>query len=131
MSIPPLASVARRATLVALAASLAACAHHGARNAAEAPPVQLKIENHAMTQMRIYLQTEGRRTRLGDVAGTTTELIAIPARLLGMTGELRLAAEPLAAFSRYVSDVVIVRPGQRVVLTLEHNLGTSSLAVRD
>jgi len=131
-SIPPLASAARRATLVATTAVLSACAHRAAGTRPDdSPPVRLEIENHAMSQMRIYLQTDGRRTRLGEVAGTTTQRIVIPARLLGMTGELRLAAEPVAAFTRYVSEVVIVRPGQRVVLTLEHNLGTSSLAVRE
>lgn len=94
------------------------------------PPVQLEIDNHALAQMRIFVLHEGQRTRVGEVAGGGTQLFILPARLLGVTGEIRLVAEPIAALSRYVSETLIVHPGQRVVLTIENNLDASSVAIR-
>lgn len=121
----------RLAAGVALALSLGACAR--SRRAAERPPpppVQLEIDNRALGQMRIFVLHDGQSTRVGEVAGGGSQLFILPVRLLGVTGEIRLVAEPIAAFSRYVSETLIIHPGQRVVLTVQNKLDASSVAVR-
>lgn len=121
----------RLAAGVALALSLGACAR--SRRTVERPPpppVQLEIDNRALGQMRIFILHDGQSTRVGEVAGGGSQLFILPVRLLGVTGEIRLVAEPIAAFSRYVSETLIIHPGQRVVLTVQNKLDASSVAVR-
>lgn len=121
---------ARLAAYMVLALSPGACASRRTPERPPPPPVQLEVDNHALGQMRIFVLHEGQRTRVGEVAGGGTQLFILPARLLGSTSEIRLVAEPIAAFSRYVSETLIVHPGQRVVLTIENKLDASSVAVR-
>jgi hypothetical protein len=121
----------RLARCVTLALSLGACARsQRAADRPPPPPVQLEIDNHALGQMRIFVLHEGQSTRVGEVAGGGSQLFILPVHVLGVTGEIRLVAEPVAAFSRYVSELLIIRPGQRVVLTVENKLDASSVAVR-
>jgi hypothetical protein len=93
--------------------------------------VRLRVENHSPEQMRVFVHHDGQLTRVGEVAAAASQAFVIPSRLLGMNGEVRLAAEPVAAFSRYVSETVIVRPGQLMIMTLERKLDTSSVGVRE
>ena len=132
LTAPPRGGRVRVLAALGLALAAGACAHpRTGRDSTSPLPVQLHVDNHSAQQMRLFVHHDGQSTRIGEVAAAQSQAFVIPARLIGVSGEMRVSAEPIAAFSRYVSETVIVHPGSRIVLTLEHKLDTSSLAIRE
>lgn len=132
--------LARRLTapLLVAALTLAGCrAGRGAAGGAESFP--LRIENRNYYDVTIFLEGDGPRRRVGQVGGSRTADLALPARAFDGNPPLRLAAETVGARGpgandrvqarRVVSDRLMVAAGQRLVWTLESGLERSHLGV--
>ena len=94
-------------------------------------PVRLEIDNKHWASVRVFVQHDGMRTRLGDVPAVSRQRFLIGERSIGTGGEIRLIADPLISSDGPTSESLTVLPGQRIVWTLEHRLAMSSLAVKD
>ena len=92
-------------------------------------PVLLEVENHYQGDVVIYLMRGNQRDRLGMVTALSKATYTFPYRRLGLTGNTRLLAYPIAGRSAYASDPLLVQPGQSISWTLEGDLDRSSLAV--
>jgi hypothetical protein len=131
-------SGARRLPLSLLAVLLAAPAcfvFH--RNKTERPPafdvregeIALNVTNHNYLDVVIYILHDGQQTRLGMVTGSSSALLFVPARLLGMGHELELYGRTIGSDAFVRTQTLIIQPGQYIEWTLETNLRRSSVAV--
>ena len=54
----------------------------------------------------------------------------VPGWMLGKGSVIRLSAEPVGDVARYVTDNLVIQPGQIVELDVENAIGRSSYRVR-
>lgn len=93
-------------------------------------PVTLEVENRSWATMHVYVVSGGQWESLGQVTSQTTESYELSSSMLGTSDEVRLAADPVGSTRAYLSDPVLVRPGDRVSWTLQNNLSMSSVMVQ-
>lgn len=114
---------------------LLGCASRSEEDGSEAPPspataeVALEVENHAWSDIVIYLVRGTSTDRLGMVGSLSTETFIFPYRELGAGTDVRLRAYPIGGPRSYTSESLLVQPGQWVKWTLESDLTRSFLAV--
>jgi len=96
---------------------------------AEAQSLILEVQNHNWSDVIIFVVHDGRRTRLNSVTATRNSSLIIPPSMIGQVGHLQLIARRVGAYDRYISPTISVRTGSTIVLTLESDLGRSSVAV--
>lgn len=94
------------------------------------PHAVLNVENHHWLDVIVYVLHGGTRARMGQVTATSVSTFAIPQRMLGGTGQIRLAADPIGSHDAHTSETIFVKPGQRVSWTIGRTLTQSSVMVR-
>jgi len=117
--------VARRLATALAVALLGGAPVVGCRpgKSAEAPtpaePTTVRVENQGFPDMVIYVvQQNGQRYRLGQVTGSTTQVLRIPSNFLFGATQLRFIADPIGGTRSPISESVTVLPGDQVVLTI-------------
>lgn len=124
----------RHVVLIAAVCALPGCATtHGRPSGEPALGAELRVENRGWSDVVVYVVHAGVRTRLGTVTGVRTMSLLLPSRMLLPGDALRFVAHTLGsqADGDVASDPVYVRPGQRVVWTLEQDPRLSSIGVWD
>jgi hypothetical protein len=111
---------------------LTATACHRPRPEIEADPttgeVAIRIVNHNFSDVVIYLDERGHRSRLGLAGGENTTLFFLPWRRVA-SGSLRLLGDPVGGSTLLRTDVLSIRAGSLVVWTIESSLAQSNAAV--
>jgi len=102
---------------------------NAADTAAPLRDVPLRVENNSRSDVVVYVVRGSVRTRLGTVTPSATQTFAISGAIIGDQGGISLLADPVAGGRSLLSQNVYVRPGQRLVWTLESRLDRSMLAV--
>ena len=92
-------------------------------------PVLLEVENHNWADVVIYLLVEGKRYRFAQVGAAKDLSQEIPPSRQGSMGQLRFAIHPIGSREEHVTEVVSLRTGRTIRLTLESDLRRSSIAV--
>lgn len=119
-------------TALLLTSGLMACHGKTPDDSVEPDPnaqVLVEVESHYQGDVIVYLVTGNTRDRLGMVTALSRAEFTFPYRRLQMSSNTRLMAYPLAGAQTYLSDPLLVQPGQYVSWTLESDLRRSSLAV--
>lgn len=106
-----------------------ASAHTGAERASRAETI-VEVESTALTDMVLYVVDRGRPRRLGMVATNGTERFRLSRALVSLTEPVQLIAKPIAGAAVALPQV-IVRPGQRVLVSLMNHIPLSSVAVQN
>lgn len=96
----------------------------------EASGVSVVAINHNWADLRIYVVAEASQQRLGVVRSFSTEEFEVPKVLLSPRYEIRLAAEAIGSSDRFVSQRILVTPGETIEWHLENQLVHSSVRVR-
>ncbi len=91
--------------------------------------VPLQVINHHWLDVTIYVIHDGQRTRLGVAGGSAETRFALPARLLGVGGDIQLYGDPIGSSERAVTEVIVVQPGQFIEWLLESGLERSTVGV--
>jgi hypothetical protein len=94
-----------------------------------AEPVVLEVENHNWADVVLYVLHDGIQTRFTQVAAAHNVSIAIPPRLQGQMGVIRLAARRIGGTDSFVSQAISLRGSSAVRLTIESSLNHSSVGV--
>ncbi len=117
--------------LCCLLLGVAAC-HHRASPEVEADPnsseIAIRVVNHNFSDVVVYFDERGHRSRIGLAGGENTTVFFLPWRRVA-TGTLLLVADPIGASSLIRTEVLSVRPGALVVWTIESSLSQSNAAV--
>ncbi len=116
------------AALAGLMIGTAACAtHHG--SAAPAPErVAVTVKNSNWMDMDVFAVRGETRARVGSVTGLTTATFRVPANF-APDGVLQFMVDPVGSDAAYVTEKIVVAPGQRVELTIGSVLRMSTFAV--
>lgn len=106
------------AALLVLALLGAAC-HPGALPDSVDPlaETRVRVENQNFLDMNIYVWGQGRRVRLGTVAGLSTQVLTIPSDIVSSTS-LHFEAHPIGGRSNPRSETISVQRGDEITLTI-------------
>ncbi|HYV98876.1 MAG TPA: hypothetical protein VE967_15585 [Gemmatimonadaceae bacterium] len=122
------------ASLAALAT--AACSRQGGPRSGPLivrEPVDLTIDNRSASDLTVFVYHDGRTDRLDRIEGVRKKRIAIPLRMIGVSGELRLIGEREGAHAgfagRIATQTVSLHTCQRLEWTIEARLEHSTLGV--
>ncbi len=96
---------------------------------APAGEIALNVTNHNYLDVVIYVLHDGQQTRVGMVTGSSTALLFVPLRLLGMGHELQLHGRAIASDVVARTPTLILQAGQYIEWTLETDLRRSSVGV--
>ena len=91
--------------------------------------IALNITNHNYLDVVIYVLHDGQQTRVGMVTGSSSSLLFLPIRLLGMGHELALYGRAIGSDAVIRTQTLIIQPGQYIEWTLETDLRRSSVGV--
>ena len=118
-------------SIATLALLLAGCAPTASSGIAGPAPVLVRVDNRGWSEVRVYARRGlGAHVPLGDVRAVAVATFRLPARLAG-DEPVSFEADPVGGSAVPLGDAIIVRPGQRVMLTLEQDLAMSSVGVRE
>jgi hypothetical protein len=125
-----------RAARVALLLSASGCFifHRGKADSSPARDVPageiaLNVTNHNYLDVVIYVLHDGQQTRVGTVTGSSSSLLFVPFRLLGLGHELQLYGRTIGSEAAVRTQTLVIQPGQYIEWTLETDLRRSSVGV--
>lgn len=112
----------------------AGCAHSHAVPADDAPTpddaLVLEVDNHNWSDVLIWIQHDGQRSRFITVNAARSATEPIPRYMVSSDGTLSLIAHRIGGGNDYYySPKISVRTGYTVRFTLEDNLQRSSVGV--
>lgn len=93
-------------------------------------PIVLAADNRNASPVTIYAVRGTIRQRIGSVAGGSQAELLIPSSLTNDRAGVMVQVVPLAGSERYLSELLTPAKGDRVALTIQPRLSTSSVAIR-
>ena len=127
-----------------LLVALLGCAPHPQTSAAPGsetdPPAEaersdatLEIDNRGLVDITIFVSHDGLKERLGRSIAASHDSLFIPLRIVGLANPVRLVAESAGKRSgtqaALTTDLITMRPGIRLVWTIESELQRSHLGI--
>lgn len=91
--------------------------------------VTLEVDNNHWSDVIVYAVRYGTRVRLGDVRSMSHQTLRLPRSYVNGAGPLQLLLRPLASGPGVTLAPIIVRPGQRIALTVQNRLQISSFSI--
>lgn len=121
-------------SLLLLAAASGACATSGGGESGGSGsfndrPVHVEVENQSWNAVHVYVLAGGQYQSLGQISSQNTDRFEVPRGLLGGRKEIRLAADPIGSREGFISDRILVEPGDVVSWTLTQPLAHSRVFV--
>ena len=87
------------------------------------------VRNDNLLDVAVYLVRGATRFRLGTVRSTSSETFRLTHD--GLVSPVRIMANPIGENRRYVTDAVVLSPGQRLEVTVGSPIWISSFAIRN
>lgn len=119
--------------LSSLALGTAACASKqrpGPVTWVDAPsPPTVTVRNDNWLDVVVYLVRGASRFRIGTVNGTSSQTFRLPAAGLGGGTPLQIMADPIGSNAGYLTDPIVLGPGQRLELKVGSPISISSYSV--
>ena len=91
--------------------------------------IALSVTNHNYLDVVVYVLHDGLQTRVGTVTGSSSTVLFLPARLLGLAREIQLYGHAIGSDAAARTEVLVVQRGQYIEWTLETDLRRSSVGV--
>lgn len=128
--------ILRRFAPAALVLTLAACGLFGRQpgesspGSSERPGITVEVRNLAWKNIHVYAISGASWESLGVLSSQDEETYELPSGFIGGRQEIRLAADPVGSTQAFISDRILVEPGDVVGWTIQDNLALSSVFVR-
>ncbi|HET9986625.1 MAG TPA: hypothetical protein VFQ38_23815 [Longimicrobiales bacterium] len=97
--------------------------------ASQAGVVRVRVENHNWLDVNVYAVHNGTRYRLGTVTSMTGHTFQLPISMLAQTGEFRLLVDPIGSSEVFLTEPLLVSPGQQIDWSVENHLALSSYRI--
>lgn len=129
------AASARRLAVAALAVAIAGCGLFSRQpgepsaDGSDRPAVTVEVRNLAWENIHVYAIAGANWSSLGVLSSQDDGTYELSRNLLGSREEIRLAADPVGSRHAFISDPIMVEPGDRVRWTIQDNLSLSSVFV--
>lgn len=94
------------------------------------PPIALTVQNDNFYDVHVYAMRDGVYESMGMVLSFTTARFEIPERFTTAGADFRLLADPIGGSGVYVSDPILIAPGQGLKLTVQNALDLSTVIVQ-
>jgi hypothetical protein len=88
------------------------------------------LNNRHLLDINVFIQHDGQSDRVATVVASTSRSLLLPLWMLGQSKAIRLIAEPIGDDSRFVTDILVVQPGQMVELNVEGLLSRSNYTIQ-
>ena len=88
--------------------------------------VWLDVENRSWHDVRVYALRGSTGYRLGTVPALGSARFSVSIGVLGASHDMRLELDPIGSRERYVTDRIVVSPGQHVDFRIGVRLPLSS-----
>jgi len=124
-----LAGGAAGIALLTLLALVSACGGRAARRSPTGEPVTVEVDNQNYLDVVVFALRDGTSARLGDVSGLMRGTFDVPDHLI-VVGTVRLLVDPVGSPQAYLTDPILVSPGDIVELRVAGVIGMSSWSVR-
>lgn len=85
--------------------------------------------NNAFLDAHVYAVQDGNVRSLGMVTGLTTSKLTLPSSMVDFGQDIRLLIDPIGSATSYLTEPIMVVPGERVALTIEQDPALSSITV--
>ena len=124
-----------RLTLTAFASAvLLNCGHGNAVRTVDGMPaatdaVTVSVQNNNWQDVDVYALRNGQRVRLGSVTATRTGVFVL-SQAVALSPDLRIQIHPLAATRDFVSQKLVVNPGDVVEVYVVNALAQSTVVIR-
>lgn len=128
--VPPVRAALLVVLVSALASGCATFGSHSGQGAEGDTGVTLLVKNYNWSTIHIYVMGSGQTTSLGQLTSMNTDTFAVPRSVLASSNSIRLIADPIGSTSAYISEPVLVAPGDRVEWTIQSQLAQSSIMIR-
>jgi len=89
------------------------------------------VRNDNWLDVVIYAVRGSARFRVGTVGGSSTQTFRLPAQAISGGSEVQILADPIGATRGYVTDPVVLGPGQRLELQVGSPISISTFAIRN
>ena len=121
-------------TVAALVAVPAAAAQTASEERSETPAAvsertTVRVVNDNWHDITVYAFRAGYRRRLGTVTSFTSSVFTLPPNFLIPSDELRLIADPIGRRGAFVSEPLLVNPGDVVEWRLLNNIRLSNIFI--
>ena len=119
-------------SIVAIGLLLGSCAHARGSEGQPVPgpedAVTLDLTNNTWSDVDVFVYAGTNRSRVGTVTSMGTTHVALSPTILG-NGSVQIRAEPIGQGTPYTSERIDVQPGERIRITVEHQINLSSWVV--
>ena len=93
-------------------------------------PVTVRVENQNWNTVHVYVVAGGQFQSLGQISSQSSASYEVSATLLGGRKEIRLMADPVGSRESFLTDPILIEPGDLVEWTLTQPLVHSGIMVR-
>ena len=97
--------------------------------AAPANTALVHVDNHNWQDVDVFAVRDGMQVRLGMVTSMTSGVFRLPETFLTGSPNVQLRIDPIGSNSGYLTQSILVSPGQTVDLRIENNLNLTSYSV--
>jgi hypothetical protein len=92
--------------------------------------VVVVVQNNGYYDQHVYAVQGGQRRTIGLVTGLTTQTVPLPRAMVESQDDIQVLALPIAGGTTYLSQVLMVSPGDQVNVMLHTDATYSSTTVR-
>ncbi|HEX6048986.1 MAG TPA: hypothetical protein VFZ21_06955 [Gemmatimonadaceae bacterium] len=117
--------------LVVSSVGCASKQRYGPATWGDSPTPTVTVRNDNWLDVVVYLVRGATRFRLGTVTGTSTETFRLTEAATAGASPLRIAADPIGSRAGYVSDPIVLAPGQRLEVNVASRISGSTFSIRD
>jgi len=96
---------------------------------APAATAAIHVDNHNWQDVDVFAVREGIRVRLGMVTSMSSSHFRLPQAFLVGSPNVQLRIDPIGSNSGFLTQSILVGPGQTVDLRIENNLNLTSYSV--
>jgi len=113
----------------------AACASSGTRASsnlfAESSAPTVTVQNDNWLDVVVYVLRGASRFRIGTVRAASSETFSLRSEDSGGARPLQLLADPIGSDRGYVTDPIVLGPGQQLELRVGSAINTSTFSIRN
>lgn len=101
----------------------------GAEVDVPAEGLAVTVHNQNWATIHCYVVLGSRSVSLGQVSTNREETFTVGPGVLGPTRSVRLLADPVGSTDTYLSEPILIEPGDRIEWTLRNPLSQSSIHI--